>query len=86
LPVPVTAIDGGLPATVSVNWNLPPRFPAAAGVNVTVIEQLAPGASDVLTTLSAAQQTSSFPSEDGGRVCAGLYGQGARSMDRAQAV
>ena len=34
----------------------------------------------VLTTLAAAQQTTSFPSEDGGRVCADLYGQGTRAV------
>jgi pimeloyl-ACP methyl ester carboxylesterase len=34
----------------------------------------------VLTTLVAAQQTTSFPSEDGGRVCADLYGQGTRAV------
>jgi pimeloyl-ACP methyl ester carboxylesterase len=34
----------------------------------------------VLTTLLAAQQTTSFPSEDGGRVCADLYGQGPRAV------
>jgi pimeloyl-ACP methyl ester carboxylesterase len=33
-----------------------------------------------LTTLAAAQQTVSFPTEDGGRVCADLYGQGARAV------
>jgi pimeloyl-ACP methyl ester carboxylesterase len=31
----------------------------------------------VLTTLAAAQQTISFPTEDGGRICADLYGQSA---------
>jgi pimeloyl-ACP methyl ester carboxylesterase len=30
------------------------------------------------TTLAVAQQTVSFPTEDGGRICADLYGQGAR--------
>jgi len=34
----------------------------------------------VLTTLVAAQQSTSFPSEDGGRVCADLYGQGTRAV------
>ena len=34
----------------------------------------------VLATLVAAQQTISFPTEDGGRVCADLYGQGARAV------
>jgi pimeloyl-ACP methyl ester carboxylesterase len=34
----------------------------------------------VLTTLAAAQQTISFPTDDGGRVCADLYGQGARAV------
>jgi pimeloyl-ACP methyl ester carboxylesterase len=32
------------------------------------------------TTLLAAQQTISFPTEDGGRVCADLYGQGASAV------
>ncbi len=34
----------------------------------------------VLTALAAAQETVSFPTEDGGRVCADLYGQGARAV------
>jgi pimeloyl-ACP methyl ester carboxylesterase len=34
----------------------------------------------VLTTLGAAQQTVTFPTEDGGRVCADLYGQGSRAV------
>jgi pimeloyl-ACP methyl ester carboxylesterase len=34
----------------------------------------------VLTTLAVAQQTVSFPTEDGGRVCADLYGQGSRAV------
>jgi pimeloyl-ACP methyl ester carboxylesterase len=34
----------------------------------------------LLTTLVAAQPTISFPSQDGGRVCADLYGQGARGV------
>src|SRR2546423_12722562 len=34
----------------------------------------------VLTTVGAAQQSISFPTEDGGRVCADLYGQGARAV------
>ena len=34
----------------------------------------------VLTTLGAAQQTVTFPTEDGGRVCADLYGQGPRAV------
>ena len=34
----------------------------------------------VLTTLVAAQQAISFPTEDGGRVCADLYGQGTRAV------
>jgi pimeloyl-ACP methyl ester carboxylesterase len=34
----------------------------------------------VLTTLAAAQETVSFPTDDGGRVCAELYGQGARAV------
>jgi pimeloyl-ACP methyl ester carboxylesterase len=33
-----------------------------------------------LTTLAAAQQSTSFPTEDGGRVCADLYGQGTRAV------
>jgi pimeloyl-ACP methyl ester carboxylesterase len=32
------------------------------------------------TTLVVAQQTVSFPTEDGGRICADLYGQGARAV------
>jgi len=31
-------------------------------------------------TLASAQQTVSFPTEDGGRVCADLYGEGARAV------
>jgi pimeloyl-ACP methyl ester carboxylesterase len=34
----------------------------------------------LLTTLAAAQQTISFPAEDGGRVCAEHYGQSARGI------
>jgi pimeloyl-ACP methyl ester carboxylesterase len=34
----------------------------------------------VLTTAAAAQQTISFSTEDGGRVCADLYGQGTRAV------
>ena len=33
-----------------------------------------------VTALAAAQQTISFPSEDGGRVCADLYGQSTRAV------
>jgi pimeloyl-ACP methyl ester carboxylesterase len=32
------------------------------------------------TTLAVAQQTVSFPTEDGERICADLYGQGARAV------
>ncbi|MDQ2776745.1 MAG: alpha/beta hydrolase [Acidobacteriota bacterium] len=34
----------------------------------------------VLTTVAVAQQTISFPTEDGGRVCADLYGQSIRGL------
>jgi pimeloyl-ACP methyl ester carboxylesterase len=34
----------------------------------------------LLTTLAAAQQTISFPTEDGGRIYADLYGEGARAV------
>ena len=34
----------------------------------------------ILSTPAAAQQTISFPTEDGGRICADLYGQGARAV------
>jgi pimeloyl-ACP methyl ester carboxylesterase len=34
----------------------------------------------VLTTVAAAQQTISFPTEDGGRVCADIYGQGTHAV------
>src|SRR5271157_5864183 len=34
----------------------------------------------VLATLAAAQETISFPSEDGGQVCADLYGQGTHAV------
>jgi len=34
----------------------------------------------VLTTLGSTQQTVSFSTEDGGRVCADLYGQGTRAV------
>jgi pimeloyl-ACP methyl ester carboxylesterase len=33
-----------------------------------------------LATTASAQQTISFPAEDGGRVCADLYGQGTRAV------
>jgi pimeloyl-ACP methyl ester carboxylesterase len=33
-----------------------------------------------LTTLLAAQETISFPTQDGGRICADLYGQGGRAV------
>src|ERR1700693_2629642 len=32
------------------------------------------------TSLAVAQQTTSFPAEDGGQVCADLYGQGTRAV------
>jgi len=32
------------------------------------------------TTLAVAQQTISFPTEDGGRICADLYGEGTRAV------
>src|ERR1700704_6646308 len=34
----------------------------------------------VLTTVAAAQQPISFPTEDGGRVCADHYGQSTRGL------
>ncbi len=34
----------------------------------------------MLPTLAAAQQTISFPTQDGGRICADLYGQGTRAV------
>jgi pimeloyl-ACP methyl ester carboxylesterase len=34
----------------------------------------------ILTMLATAQQTISFPTEDGGRVCGDLYGQGDRAV------
>lgn len=34
----------------------------------------------VVSALGAAQQTISFPTEDGGPVCADLYGQGTRAV------
>jgi pimeloyl-ACP methyl ester carboxylesterase len=34
----------------------------------------------VLTTIAAAQQNISFPTDDGGRVCADLYGQGTSAV------
>jgi pimeloyl-ACP methyl ester carboxylesterase len=34
----------------------------------------------VLTTVAAPQQTISFPTEDGGRICADLYGKGERAV------
>ena len=34
----------------------------------------------IFTTLAVAQQTVSFPTVDGGRICADLYGQGARAV------
>ena len=33
-----------------------------------------------ITALASAQQSISFPAEDGGRVCADLYGKGARAV------
>jgi alpha/beta hydrolase fold len=33
-----------------------------------------------VSTLASAQQTVSFPTEDGGRVCSDLYGQGSRAV------
>jgi pimeloyl-ACP methyl ester carboxylesterase len=33
-----------------------------------------------MVPLAAAQQKISFPTEDGGRVCADLYGQGTRAV------
>ncbi len=34
----------------------------------------------LLTTLLAAQETISFPTQDGGRICADLYGKGGRAV------
>jgi pimeloyl-ACP methyl ester carboxylesterase len=34
----------------------------------------------VLTNLAVAQQTTSFPTNDGGRICADLYGKGERAV------
>ncbi len=34
----------------------------------------------MLPTLAAAQQTISFPTQDGGRICADLYGEGTRAV------
>ena len=33
-----------------------------------------------VTTLAVAQHTVSFPTEDGGHICADLYGQGTRAV------
>jgi len=33
-----------------------------------------------MATLASAQQSLSFPADDGGRVCADLYGQGTRAI------
>ena len=45
MPFPVREMDCGLPGTVSATSILALRFPVAAGVNVTVMWQLAPAAS-----------------------------------------
>src|ERR1035441_328499 len=45
VPFPVREMDCGLPGTVSATSILALRFPVAAGVNVTVMWQLAPAAS-----------------------------------------
>jgi hypothetical protein len=34
----------------------------------------------VLTKLVSAQQATSFPTQDGGRICADLYGKGDRAV------
>ena len=34
----------------------------------------------VLTSMAVAQQNISFPTEDGGRVCADLYGRGTNAV------
>src|ERR1017187_6372448 len=44
VPFPVREMDCGLPGTVSVTSILALRFPVAAGVNVTVMWQVAPAA------------------------------------------
>src|SRR6516225_10793544 len=41
VPTPLREIVCGLPATLSVMDNVPARLPAVAGVNVTLIVQLA---------------------------------------------
>src|ERR1700691_203811 len=54
----------GLPGTVFVTSILPPRFPVAAGVNVTAIEHVAPGASvegEIAHVLVSAKSPGSAP-------------------------
>jgi hypothetical protein len=46
-PVPVSATVCGLPAALSVMVSVPLRTPGAVGVNVTLIVQLAVGATEV---------------------------------------
>ena len=46
-PVPVSAIVCGLPTTLSAMVTVPVSVPVAVGVNVTLIVQAAPAASDV---------------------------------------
>jgi hypothetical protein len=42
IPVPVSGTGTGLPERLFAMFRLPVRFPPAAGVKVTLIEQLAP--------------------------------------------
>ena len=47
---------------------------------MSVLRALSPALAFVMITMAAAQQTISLPTQDGGRVCADLYGQGARAV------
>src|SRR5450432_1259936 len=47
VPVPVRLAVCGLPAALSVTVTVPVRVPAAVGVKVTLMEQLAPAATEL---------------------------------------
>jgi hypothetical protein len=61
VPVPAKGATCGLPPPLSVTETSAVRLPLANGVNVTVIEQLAPDATLVPHVLDSAKSASSAP-------------------------
>ena len=61
VPVPATLTFCGLAPPLSVTESVAVRFPVADGVNVTVIEQLAPAATLVPQVLVSAKSAAFVP-------------------------